>query len=93
MAKNELFANYQFLLEIDGIATAYFKSVSGLDSEVEVIEHRETNKGREVVRKVPGLRKWGDITFKRGMTTTPRKGSSSSGTTTPSSPMSATSTR
>ena len=43
--RNDPFKNFNFLVEIDGIAPAAFKSVSGLSAEVEVIEYR-TGAGR-----------------------------------------------
>ena len=40
----------------------------GLDSETSVIEHKAIDdKGRPVVRKVPGELKWSNITLKRGV--------------------------
>jgi phage tail-like protein len=46
-----------------------FREVSGLDSESEVTEERSVDEsGRPVVRKVPGLRKFSNITLKRGLT-------------------------
>jgi phage tail-like protein len=62
-------AGYTFKIEIDGQVIAQFKEVSGLSSEVGVIEHRENNlSGKEVIKKLPGQKKWGDITLKRGKT-------------------------
>jgi phage tail-like protein len=55
-----------FRVEIDGI-TASFREVSGLESEVEVIEHREGG-DTTTLRKLPGLRKYGNIVLKRGIT-------------------------
>ena len=55
-----------FRVEIDGI-TASFSEVSGLESEVEVIELREGGT-HTTVRKLPGLRKYGNIVLKRGIT-------------------------
>ena len=40
-ARRDPFKNYSFLVEIDGIASSAFKSVSGLAAEAEVIEYRE----------------------------------------------------
>jgi len=61
--------NLSFAIECDGITLAFFKEVSGLESEIQAIEHREADrKGNEVIRKLPGQKKWGDITLKRGMT-------------------------
>ena len=38
--RNDPFKNFNFLVEIDGIAPAAFKSVGGLSAEVEVIGYR-----------------------------------------------------
>jgi phage tail-like protein len=60
---------YHFYLEIDGITQARFRECSGLTSESQVIEYKEADKnGVTVVRKVPGVLKWSDITLKRGIT-------------------------
>ena len=62
-------AGYTFKIEIDGQVIAQFKEVSGLSAEVQVIEHRENNiSGKEVIKKLPGQKKWGDIILKRGKT-------------------------
>ena len=62
-------AGYTFKIEIDGQVIAQFKEVSGLSAEVQVIEHRENNAtGKEVIKKLPGQKKWGHITLKRGKT-------------------------
>jgi phage tail-like protein len=62
-------AGYSFSVEIDGITIAQFKEVSGINAEIQTIEHRE-NKigGLPVMKKLPGARKWGDLTLKRGRT-------------------------
>ncbi len=59
-----------FGIEVEGIITGYFTECSGLGSEHEVIEHKVVGpNGKEVVRKIPGRLKWGDVTLKRGVTT------------------------
>lgn len=60
------FANFNFLLEIEGITIAGFSEVTGLNSEQNVIEYREGNEGI-TPRKLPGLTKFGNITLKRGI--------------------------
>lgn len=67
-ARNDPFKNFNFLVEIDGIAQAGFSECTGLRLEVAVIEYRE---GGEMssVRKLPGRSTVGDITLKRGITT------------------------
>jgi phage tail-like protein len=60
-------AGYTFNVEIDGLNMAQFKEVSGVSSEVTVIEHRENKIGGiPVMKKLPGATKFGDIQLKRG---------------------------
>jgi len=59
----------RFKVDVGGVVTGYFTECSGLGSETEIIESKVVNeKGVEVVMKVPGRLKWGDITLKRGIT-------------------------
>jgi len=64
--RNDPYKAFNFLVEIDGIAHAVFSEVTGLESETAVIEYRAG--GENVVRKLPGLTKFGNITLKRGIT-------------------------
>ncbi len=71
----QLFGEYDVLtshiyqVEIDGINLGQFQEVSGISIERQVIEHRATLPGgQEVIRKLPGPTKFGDITLSRGMT-------------------------
>ena len=64
--RNDPYKNYNFLVEIEGTVTAGFSECTGLSSEVEIIEYRES--GHFGVRKLPGLTKFGNITLKRGVT-------------------------
>jgi len=60
---------FHFAIDISGVITGYFTECSGLGSEHEVIEHKVvTEKGTEVVMKIPGRLKWDNITLKRGIT-------------------------
>jgi phage tail-like protein len=62
--------SFNFGIEVEGIITGFFTECSGLGSESEVIEHKVVGEGgKEVVRKIPGRLKWGDVTLKRGVTT------------------------
>lgn len=62
-------AGYSFQVEIDGVTLAQFKEVSGITSEIQVIEHRENKQGGlPVMKKLPGHIKPGDIVLKRGRT-------------------------
>jgi phage tail-like protein len=62
-----LLPKFRFRLEIAGIEAAAFSEVSGLTSEYEVIEYREGSDAVSSVRKLPGLRKFGNVTLKRGL--------------------------
>ena len=67
-AEGDPIVGFNFGLELSGVIQGYFTEVSGLGSENEVIEHKITKEGKEIVRKIPGRLKWGDITLKRGVT-------------------------
>jgi phage tail-like protein len=58
--------NFNFLVEIDGIARAAFQQCTGFDSAIDVIEHREGGQNT-TVRKLPGLTKYSNIVLKWGM--------------------------
>ena len=61
---------FNFMIDVGGKIKGYFTEVSGLGSENDVIESKVmTEKGVEVVLKIPGRLKWGDIVLKRGITT------------------------
>ena len=57
----------RFRLEIDGLTSAAFSECSGLSSSVEVIEYR-TGGEPASPRKLPGVRKFTNITLRRGIT-------------------------
>jgi phage tail-like protein len=67
MARNDPYAQYNFVLEIQGTTVAGFAEVGGLSMEQGIIEYREGS-DTATVRKLPGLRKYGNITLKRGYT-------------------------
>lgn len=67
--RTDPFKNYSFLVEIDGIASAAFKSVSGLSAEAEVIEYREGADKATSSRKLPGRVRYANVTLERGITT------------------------
>jgi phage tail-like protein len=59
-------AGYHFSIEIDGVTIAQFQEVSGLTSELDVIELKENTKdGKYLIHKLPGNRKPPSITLKR----------------------------
>ena len=67
MPRRDPFKNFSFLVEIDGIASAGFKSVSGLAAEVEVAEYREG--ADHSIRKLPARVRYPNVTLRRGLTT------------------------
>jgi phage tail-like protein len=67
MDRNDPYAQFNFLIELDGLTVAGFTEVGGLGTESDVIEYRNGN-DEATVRKLPGLRKYSNITLKRGYT-------------------------
>jgi phage tail-like protein len=65
MAFADPYANFNFKLVLDGIQRAAFHEVSGIDSTIDVIEHREGND--PVLRKYPGQVKYSNLTLKWGL--------------------------
>lgn len=56
-----------FKLEIDGLDAGRFTEVSGFDATMEPVEYREGDMASETPLKVLGLRKYGNITLKKGI--------------------------
>jgi phage tail-like protein len=61
------YGNYNFLVEIDGITRAAFHEASGIDSAIDVIEHREGGQNTTTM-KLPGLTKYSNLVLKWGAT-------------------------
>jgi phage tail-like protein len=60
---------FTFRLDIGGSVTGFFTECSGIGSENEIAEHKVVDdNGHELVVKIPGRLKWGDVTLKRGIT-------------------------
>ena len=74
MPTEDLYGAYHFLLEIQGVINdtkviiGGFKSISGMDSETEIIEFKQGND--KVVRKKPGRTTYANIVLERGYTAT-----------------------
>ncbi|TMD15948.1 MAG: phage tail protein [Chloroflexi bacterium] len=63
---NDALAARHFSVEIDGTSVAQFTEISGISSEIEVIELKEnTLDGKPVIKKLPGNKKPPTITLKR----------------------------
>ena len=59
--------HYRFYVEIAGVPQAVFTEVSGLQIETEITEYEEGG-NNDFVHRLPGRTKIGNITLKRGMT-------------------------
>jgi phage tail-like protein len=58
-----------FTIDFGGAVVGAFRECTGLGSENEVVEYKASgDKGKYVMKKVPGRMKWNNITLKRGIT-------------------------
>lgn len=64
--RRDPYVSFNFKLEIDGIRRAAFQEVGGLDSAIDVVEHREGGENI-TMRKYPGQVKFSNISLKWGM--------------------------
>lgn len=63
---NDALASYHFSVEVDNTEIAQFSELSGITSEIDVIELKEnTRDGKPLIKKLPGARKPPTITLKR----------------------------
>jgi phage tail-like protein len=68
-SREDPLVGFHFALDVQGTVKGYFTEVSGIGSESEIAEQKVVSeKGVQVVLKVPARLKWGDITLKRGLT-------------------------
>lgn len=65
---NDPFLGNAFLILSGEVIQAGFNECTGLGTETEVVEYREGNEDI-TVRKLPGLKKFGAVTLKRGVGT------------------------
>jgi phage tail-like protein len=66
--RNDPYRGYVFEVEIDNTSVAGFRECSGLAFDTEPVEYREGTDTPLHVRKLSGLRKFGNIMLKRGFT-------------------------
>lgn len=66
-SRDDPYAAFNFLVEIDNVTVAGFSECSGFNTETDAIEYRTGNLDITVT-KLPGLKKFGNITLKRGFT-------------------------
>ena len=62
------YGKFRYKVEIDGLEAGGFSEVSGFDASIDVIEYREGDMVQTPM-KIPGLKKYGNITLKQGLTT------------------------
>lgn len=67
LSNTEPFRGYNFKLEIQGVTEGHFMECAGIEAEVTSIEHREAGSDN-VVRKLPGPVKFGDVSLRYGLT-------------------------
>jgi phage tail-like protein len=65
---NDPLTTFNFLVETNGILAAGFSEVTGMNAEVQVVEYREGRDPNANSRKQPGQAKYGNVTFKKGVT-------------------------
>jgi phage tail-like protein len=66
--RNDPLRGYNFRIELDNTAVASFREASGLTLNTDPVDYREGMDAWLSVRKLPGLRKYSNITLKRGFT-------------------------
>lgn len=66
--RNDPYRSFNFQLQIDGVPLGGFSEASGLTAEGDAVDYREGTDLQSNVRKLVGLRKYANITLKRGYT-------------------------
>ena len=66
--RRDPFRSFNFQLEIDGVPLGAFSETSGLTAEGDAVDYREGTDKQSNVRKLVGLRKYTNLTLKRGYT-------------------------
>ena len=66
--RNDPYRAYNFEVQIDSSTVAGFREVSGLSFTTDPVEYREGTDVPLHVRKLTGLRKFANLSFKRGFT-------------------------
>lgn len=62
------FSRFKYKVEIKDVGQAGFSEVTGFDASIDVAEYRESNMTPPAPIKLPGLRKYSNVTFKWGVT-------------------------
>jgi phage tail-like protein len=61
------YKNFRFKVEVAGTMVAGFSDVTGFDATFDVVEYREGDAKDITPRKQPGLVKYSNVVFKRGV--------------------------
>ena len=71
MPRDTPYGAFNFLVDFGGESPTSpqggFSDVSGLGAEITLMEYRQGNDRENRVRKIPGMHKAADVTFKRGV--------------------------
>lgn len=67
--RTDPYGAFNFLVEIDDVTVAGFSEAGGLSTETDVVEYRKGDT-ENTVTKLPGLKKFTNISLKRGFTAT-----------------------
>jgi phage tail-like protein len=66
--RTDPYRSFNFRIEIDGLTAGSFSECTGISSDGDAVEYREGNDMANTVRKLVGLRKYSNVTLKRGYT-------------------------
>ncbi len=66
--RNDPYRGYNFSLEIDNVPLGAFSEVGGLTADGDSVDYREGTDLQQNVRKLVGMRKYTNLTLKRGYT-------------------------
>jgi phage tail-like protein len=66
--RKDPYRGYNFRIELDNTSVAAFRDCSGLTLNTDAVDYREGTDAWLSVRKLTGLRKFTNLTFKRGYT-------------------------
>ena len=66
--RTDPYRGYNFILEIDNVPKGAFSEVGGLTADGDAVDYREGTDLQPNVRKLMGLRKYSNLTLKRGYT-------------------------
>jgi phage tail-like protein len=69
MPENDPLVSAFFTIDFGGAVKGAFRECTGLGSENEVVESKASgDKGKFIIKKIPGRMKWNNIVLKRGIT-------------------------